>query len=109
MNIGHGMFTTSKIGVTILKLFIRNGIQKNFLKSTSRTSTSNLRETCLSGEPRSSGKNNKFRISGRMKRKEKLNVVYKHKLSLYLKSLRELSSLINMYEMRKTKDNLKLN
>jgi hypothetical protein len=25
--------------------------------------------------------NNKFRISGRMKRKEKLNAVYKHKLS----------------------------
>jgi hypothetical protein len=44
-----------------------------------------------------------------MKRKETLNAVYKHKLSLYLKSLRELSSLINIYEMRKTKDNLKLN
>jgi hypothetical protein len=66
-------------------------------------------ETCLSSEPRSSGKNNKFRISGRMKRKEKLNAVYKHKLSLYLKSLNELSSLINMYEMRKTMENLKLN
>jgi hypothetical protein len=64
---------------------------------------------CLSGEPRSSGKNNKFKISRRMKRKEKLNAVYKHKLSLYLESLNELSSLINMYEMRKTMENLKLN
>jgi hypothetical protein len=44
-----------------------------------------------------------------MNRKEKLNAVYKHKLSLYLKSLNELSSLINMYEMRKTMENLKLN
>jgi hypothetical protein len=44
-----------------------------------------------------------------MKRKEKLNAVHKHKLSLYLNSLRELSGLINMYEMRKTMENLKLN